>query len=49
MVDWDVDRKLFIDTCDPTLVYSAVGDGLPQFGVWVDDGDLLCHSWICYS
>ncbi len=41
VVDWDADRRLFIDTCDETLVYSATGDGLTQFGVWVDDGDLI--------
>ena len=41
VVDWDADRKLFIDTCDPGLVYSATGEGLTQFGVWVDDGDLI--------
>ena len=42
VVDWDADRKLFVDTCDPTLVYSATGDGLTQFGVWVnEDGDLI--------
>ena len=42
VVDWDPDRQLFADTCDPTLVYSATGDGLTQFGVWVnDDGDLI--------
>ena len=42
VVDWDSDRQLFADTCDPTLVYSATGDGLTQFGVWVnDDGDLV--------
>ena len=42
VVDWDPDRRLFTDTCDETLVYSATGDGLAQFGVWVnDDGDLI--------
>ena len=41
VVDWDADRRLFIDTCDESLVYSATGDGLTQFGVWVDDGDLI--------
>lgn len=42
VVDWDADRKLFIDTCDPELVYSATGEGLTQFGVWVDDdGNLI--------
>ena len=42
VVDWDAVQRLFADTCDPTLVYSATGDGLTQFGVWVDDdGDLI--------
>ena len=42
VVDWDAERRLFVDTCDPTLVYSATGDGLAQFGVWInDDGDLI--------
>ena len=42
VVDWNAERRLFVDTCDPTLVYSATGDGLTQFGVWVDDdGDLI--------
>ncbi len=42
VVDWDPDRQLFADTCDETLVYSTTGDGLTQFGVWVnDDGDLI--------
>ena len=42
VVDWDAAQRLFADTCDPTLVYSATGDGLTQFGVWVDDdGDLI--------
>ena len=41
VVDWDADRKLFIDTCNPALVYPATGDGLTQFGVWVDDGGNL--------
>ena len=41
VVYWDADRRLFVDTCDPTLVYSPTGDGLTQFGVWVDDGDLI--------
>ncbi|WP_420434672.1 hypothetical protein [Candidatus Poriferisocius sp.] len=41
VVDWDADRRLFIDTCDPALVYSATGDGLTQFGVWLDEGDLF--------
>ncbi len=41
VVEWDTDQRLFIDTCDPSLVYSATGDGLTQFGVWVDDGDLI--------
>lgn len=41
VVDWDPDRRLFVDTCDEALVYSATGDGLTQFGVWVDDGDLI--------
>ena len=42
VVDWDADRRLFADTCDPALVYSATGEGLTQFGVWVDDGgDLI--------
>ena len=42
VVDWDAERRLFVDTCDPTLVYSATGEGLTQFGVWVDDdGDLI--------
>ncbi|MCY4193751.1 MAG: hypothetical protein OXF04_05575 [bacterium] len=41
VVDWDADRRLFTDTCDPTLVYSATGEGLTQFTVWVDDGDLI--------
>ncbi len=42
VVDWDADRKLFFDTCDDSLVYSATGDGLTQFGVWVNHrGDLI--------
>ena len=41
VVDWDADRRLFVDTCDESLVYSATGEGLTQFGVWVDDGDLI--------
>ena len=41
VVNWDADRRLFVDTCDETLVYSATGDGLTQFAVWVDDGDLI--------
>ena len=42
VVDWDADRRLFADTCDSALVYSATGEGLTQFGVWVDDdGDLI--------
>ena len=42
VVDWDAARRLFIDTCDETLVYSATGEGLTQFGVRVsDDGDLI--------
>ena len=41
VVDWDADRRLFADTCDPTLVYSATGEGLTQFGVWVDNGNLI--------
>ena len=41
VVEWDADRRLFVDTCDPTLVYSATGDGLTQFRVWIDDGDLI--------
>ncbi len=42
VVEWKDDRHLFVDNCDPTLVYSATGEGLTQFGVWVDDdGDLI--------
>lgn len=42
VVEWDADRRLFADTCDPALVYSATGDGLTQFGVWInEDGDLI--------
>lgn len=41
VVDWNAERRLFVDTCDPTLVYSATGEGLTQFGVWVDNGDLI--------
>ena len=42
VVEWDADRRLFADTCDPSLVYSATGDGLIQFGVWInEDGDLI--------
>ncbi|WP_419918396.1 hypothetical protein [Candidatus Poriferisocius sp.] len=42
VVDWDGDRRLFIDTCDPSLIYPATGEGLTQFGVWVDgNGDLI--------
>ncbi len=42
VVDWNADRKLFIDTCDPGLVYSTTREGLTQFGVWVDDdGNLI--------
>ncbi|WP_419848148.1 hypothetical protein [Candidatus Poriferisocius sp.] len=42
VVNWDADRRLFVDICDPTLVFSATGEGLTQFGVWVtDDGDVI--------
>ncbi len=42
VVDWDGERRLFMDTCDPSRVYPATGEGLTQFGVWVDDdGDLI--------
>ncbi|WP_420639646.1 hypothetical protein [Candidatus Poriferisocius sp.] len=42
VIEWDAERRLFVDTCDPTLVYSATGDGLTQYGVWVDDnGNLI--------
>ena len=42
VVDWDAEQKLFVDTCDPALVYSATGEGLTQFGVWInEDGDLI--------
>ncbi len=41
VVDWDSDRRVFVDTCDPALVYPATGEGLTQFSVWVNDGDLI--------
>ena len=44
VVDWDPDRRLFIgiDACDSSPVYPIDGEGLTQFGVWVDDdGDLI--------
>ncbi len=42
VVDWDSERRLFTDTCNPDLVYSATGDGLTQFGAFVNDnGNLI--------
>ncbi|MXW42896.1 MAG: hypothetical protein F4X48_04020 [Acidimicrobiia bacterium] len=42
VVEWDEDRGLFVDACDPDLVYPATGEGLTQFGAIVNDnGDLI--------
>ena len=42
VVNWDAVRGLFVDECNEAVVYSATGDGLTQFGVFVNDsGNLI--------